>query len=301
MAESITRCIYYRDWGKYNDDLVKRAEVIGDLTWVCGWDSDLERMNEGKRGRPYGFPDSLFRYCAVQMCSKNTTYRTMEGDLRCILKAYGKKAPDHSTIEARCADLGWTLEPLAYPMTADGATDSTGISTTVRGEYIRDMYGLKRGFVKLHVLADVETDEIMSFAVTTSGVTDGEMALPLADAAAARGYSVGRGLADAAYDDRKIWKGYIERGIEPVINLRANDVHANGCLYKGEMIAERNKLGAEAWKEKHEYGDRWKAECVFSDYKRMLGPFVRAKKPARIVREISCKVWIFNKFKKYRG
>jgi transposase len=299
MAESITRCTYYRDWGKYNDDLVKRAESLGDLSWICDWDSDLKRMNAGKKGRPYEYPDSLFVYCAKQMHSKNCTYRTVEGDLRCILKAYGKGAPDHSTIEARCALLEWGIEPPAYPRTADFTVDSTGISSTVRGEYLRDEYGIKRGFVKFHVLADTETGEILSFAVTSSGISDGSVALTLIDAVS--GYELGRGFMDAAYDHRKIWTGLMERHIEPVINLRSNDAHANGCLYKGEMIAERKELGAEAWKKRHDYGRRWKAECTFSDFKRVLGSFVRARRSARVVREISCKVWIHNANKKFRG
>ncbi|MCL2295463.1 MAG: hypothetical protein FWC29_00060 [Methanomassiliicoccaceae archaeon] len=65
-------------------------------------------MNAGKKGRPFEFPDSLFVYCAKQMNSKNTTYRTMEGDLRCILEALGRCAPDHSTIEGRCSVLDWS-------------------------------------------------------------------------------------------------------------------------------------------------------------------------------------------------
>jgi len=301
MAESITRCTYYRDWGKYNDDLVKRAETLGDLSWIPDWDSDLERMNAGKRGRPYEFPDSLFVYCAKQMHSKNFTYRTAEGDLRCILRAFGRDAPDHSTIETRCSMLDWPLEPPAYPQTADTATDSTGISTTVRGEYLRDVYHIKRGFVKMHVLADVDTDSILSYAVTDSGTPDSDVALLLIDSAAALGYEINKGFADAAYDDRKIWTGFTERGITPVINLRSNDVRANGCMFKGEMIAERKKLGADVWKKKHGYGRRWRAECTFSDFKRTLGSFVKAKKIARIVKEISCKVWIHNMYKKYGG
>jgi len=300
MAESITRCTYYRNWGKYNDDLAKRAEVLGDLTWICRWDSDLERMNAGKKGRPYEFPDTLFIYCAVQMHSKNVTYRTMEGDLRCILGASGRSAPDHSTIEARCSVLNWPLEPPAYPQTVNGAIDATGISTTVRGEYLRDEYHLRRGFVKLHVFSDVETDAILAYAVTDSNTTDGAAAFLLVDSAAA-GYNIGKLFADAAYDHRRIWNGLMERGIEPVINLRASDVHANGCMYKREMNAERNAVGAKAWKEKHGYGARWRVECTFSDFKRTLGGFVKAKKMTKIVKEISCKVWIHNMNKKCRG
>lgn len=301
MAESISHKTYYRNWGKYNDDLVGRAEDTGGLGWLADWDSDLKEMNAGKRGRPYIFPGSLFVYCAVQMHSKNITYRTMEGDLRCILGALGRVAPDHSTIEARCSVLEWPMESPAYPQRVAAAIDSSGIGTTVRGEYLRDTYHLKRGFFKLHVMIDVETNVILSYALTDSGTDDRNVALLLLPGAVSRGYEIDKAFLDAGYDYKNIWIGLTGMKILPVINLKASDVHANGCLYKGEMIDERNKLGAKEWKKKHGYGIRWKAECTFSDFKRMLGGSVRAKKIARIVKEISCKVWIYNRYKKFSG
>jgi len=301
MAESIAQCTYYRDWGKYNDDLAKRGELIGDLRWLADWDPDLEKMNLGKKGRPYEFPDSVFAYSAMQMFSRNITYRTMEGELRCILGAFGGDAPDHSTIEERCGMLEWPLGPPAYDQVVNGAFDSTGISTTVRGEWLRDAYHIKRGFVKLHAFVDTETDSILAYAVSSSGYADGDLALTLVDAARGRGYLILKAFGDAGYDWKEIWAGLMERGIEPVINMKENDVHANGCLYKGEMIDERNRLGAKAWKEKHGYGERWKAECTFSDLKRTLGSSVRARKLSRMVKEISCKVCIHNQYKKFRG
>ncbi|MCL2295462.1 MAG: transposase [Methanomassiliicoccaceae archaeon] len=179
--------------------------------------------------------------------------------------------------------------------------DSTGISSTVRGEWLLDVYHVKRGFVKLHALTDTETDAILSYALTDSGTTDGGIALLLIDAAAGLGHDIQKAFADVAYDNKNIWTGLMERKIDPMINLRASDTHANGCLYKGDMIDERDRLGAKAWKEKYGYGTRWRAECTFSDFKRMLGGFVRAKKLTRVAGELSCKIWIHNENKKYRG
>lgn len=235
-------------------------------------------MNAGKKGRPYEFPDSLFIYCAKQMNSKDATYRTMERDLRCILGALGRYAPDHSTIEERCSVPDWSWEPLAYSQTISAAVDSTGISSTVKVEWLRDVYHVKRGFIKLHALADTETDAILSYALTDSGTTDGSTALLLIDAAAGLRYDIDKAFMDAAYDHKEIWKGLIERKIEPVINLGANGVHANGCLYKGEMITERDKFGAETWKRNHGYGARWRIECAFSGFKRTLGGGIRQGK-----------------------
>src|SRR3989338_369007 len=54
-----------RDWSKYNKELVVRGEFLLDLDWVRTWDKELEKMNSGKRGRPYDFPESLIELQAV--------------------------------------------------------------------------------------------------------------------------------------------------------------------------------------------------------------------------------------------
>jgi hypothetical protein len=91
------------DWGKYNDDLVIRGEHIWNLGFLLSWDDELEEMNRGKRGRPYRFPDYLFRFCCRITATSNIQLRMLEGMLRNILGAFGRRAPDHSTIDERCS------------------------------------------------------------------------------------------------------------------------------------------------------------------------------------------------------
>jgi hypothetical protein len=47
------------NWASYNESLVKRGEVILDFHVIDGWYDELERMNQGKRGAAYDYPDSF--------------------------------------------------------------------------------------------------------------------------------------------------------------------------------------------------------------------------------------------------
>jgi len=53
-----------RDWKSYNDQLVKRGELLIDLDFVENWEKELEEMNRGKRGKPFDYPESLIEFLA---------------------------------------------------------------------------------------------------------------------------------------------------------------------------------------------------------------------------------------------
>ena len=54
-----------RDWIEYNEELVIRGKMIFDLDFVQKWDVELKRMNSGKRGSPYLFPESFMRFMMI--------------------------------------------------------------------------------------------------------------------------------------------------------------------------------------------------------------------------------------------
>jgi len=59
------------------------------------------------------------------------------------------------------------------------AVDSTGIKVTNRGEWIRDKWKKRRGFIKIHVAVNIKTKKIVSMEVTKEDVVDGKMLKPL--------------------------------------------------------------------------------------------------------------------------
>ena len=47
-----------RNWKEYNEHLIRRGEILFSLDFLEKWD-EIEKMNKGKRGRPYEYPESF--------------------------------------------------------------------------------------------------------------------------------------------------------------------------------------------------------------------------------------------------
>ena len=47
-----------RDWGTYNDALVRRGYIGIDPSMLDEWGRELRRENRGKVGLPYRYPES---------------------------------------------------------------------------------------------------------------------------------------------------------------------------------------------------------------------------------------------------
>ena len=62
------------------------------------------------------------------------------------------------------------------------AIDSTGIKVTNRGQWLRDMWFVKKkGYLKIHVAVNANTKEILALEVTDEKVHDGKVLCRLVD------------------------------------------------------------------------------------------------------------------------
>ncbi len=76
-------------WSENNEKLVKRGEILFDLNFVNTMEEELKEMNKGKKGRPYKFPNSLFRFLA-KLYPLFQNYRLLEGLCRKLNKVIPK-------------------------------------------------------------------------------------------------------------------------------------------------------------------------------------------------------------------
>lgn len=288
---------YNRHWSDYNERLVLRGCMTNDLSWISRYDDELTEMNRGKRGRPYRYTNGMMEYLGGLASAHGIRCRLLEGFLRSLLQAVGMRVPDFSTIWRR-------LERLPVrSLSGDGrgvvaAVDSTGIRVGVRGEWMREKWKVRKGWLKLHVLTDVGTNRILSYAVTDERVGDSGMLLPLVDQAVAAGHRLTKVLADGAYDTRANWQGLRDRDMMFVTNIRNNASEKfRGCSARGLAVRERNGIGDEEWKSRNGYGMRWKAESAISDLKRMFGDNVRSRDMERMAREMDMRISLFNRLK----
>ena len=89
---------YVVNWTSYNESLVRRGEVILDFDIINGWYAELERMNEGKRGAAYDYPDLFVQLLGYVKVYFHLPYRQTEGVVRAHAANKIPSIPDYSTI-----------------------------------------------------------------------------------------------------------------------------------------------------------------------------------------------------------
>jgi hypothetical protein len=161
--------LYVVKWSSYNESLVRRGEVILDFDVIDSWDSELKRMNNGKKGAQYDYPDSFVQLLGYMRVYFHLPYRQTEGVVRAHANKKVPSIPDYSTISRRVNKLDIKInEKVGNDIVI--ALDSTGIKVTNRGEWIRHKWHVRTGYLKIHVAVDVKKKKIVSLEVTSEEV-----------------------------------------------------------------------------------------------------------------------------------
>jgi transposase len=207
------------------------------------------------------------------------------------------KAPDYTTIWWRVAKMNIDIaRNVELDKDVTIAVDSTGIKVSNRGEWIRKVWKVKRGFIKVHVAVDTKTKQILAIEVTKENVGDGKMLGRLVESSGRKG-NVRRVLADGAYDSKNNFRMLASNNIEAVIRVRKNaSLKGGGCMQRKFAVLEQ--LGNEDWRKVRGYGYRWMAESAFSSLKRIFGESITSVRWKNIVNELLLKASIYNLFMK---
>ncbi len=193
-----------RRWGALNEQYVRRGEVAFDLSFLSSWNEELEEMNRGKRGSPYRYPRSLVRFVRFIRDVWHIPLRQVEGMLIALAEALDLEVPDHSTLWIRL--IREEAEQVVPPRSDEHvlAIDSTGLKVSERGEWIRDRYHLRRGFVKAHIAVDVSTATVVAVRVSDHRKGDAGFLRPLVEEASRLFPGrITKVIADGAYDTRE--------------------------------------------------------------------------------------------------
>ena len=286
-----------RDWKGYNEALVKRGLILLDLDFVADWSRELKAMNKHKEDAKYRYRESFVKLLAV-VHAYVLPYRQLEGFMRALSQHVdGLKAPDYTTIWWRVAKMKIGIaRNVELDKDVTIAVDSTGIKVSNRGEWIRKVWKVKRGFIKVHVAVDTKTKQILAIEVTKENVGDGKMLGRLVESSGRKG-NVRRVLADGAYDSKNNFRMLASNNIEAVIRVRKNaSLKGGGCMPRKFAVLEQ--LGNEDWRKVRGYGYRWMAESAFSSLKRIFGEYITSVRWKNIVNELLLKASIYNLFMK---
>ena len=167
-----------------NEKYIRRGQalIIHDDLKRC---IEVKKANRHKVGAPFQYADSFFASLAVVKSMIHIPYRNLMGMILEVLN--DEKVPHYTTIYRRIQSLdvqrngGIITVTGSKGVTIRFAVDSTGLKQHNRGEWIRQKWQVRRGFVKMHILVDVDTKKILAVRVTDDRTGDSPMFIPLLD------------------------------------------------------------------------------------------------------------------------
>ena len=271
---------------------------------IDNWPTELEKMNQGKEGRKFVYPDSFIKLLGYMRAYFHLPYRQTEGVVREHASNTLPSIPDYSNINRRINRLDIKIDDDANKSSLHDdhfviAIDSTGIKVSNRGEWIRHKWNVKRGYLKIHLAVDIKKKRILSLHVTSEQVHDGKILPELIDDITIKKQNkiVNTVIADGSYDSNKNFQILSFKGIKPAaIKIRKNSRCRKVNHYLRNKMVKIQKNNLQNWKVSVNYGKRWIAETVFSCIKRIFGEYVTAIRFENMIKELILRASLYNWF-----
>ena len=280
-----------RDWKQYNEKLVKRGEFYVNPRFLDSWVDEIKELNRRKVGQPYVYPPSMIEFLAI-LKSKGFDFRGLQGVMCAFAKRLGPfPVISFSQIRRRIQQL-----PMPFKAKSKGlvvASDGSGLKVSNRGEWMRQKWQVRRGWIKVVVMGDTKGN-IVDIRIGNEG---------LDERAASRGMmrknqvNINKVLLDGYHDCEDTFDLCNQLKIEPGIKIRKN-ASDKGLGPRPREVRFYQKLGYKTWAEQREYGMRWPAsEGIFSAVKRIFGEGVQSHKTRNMYHEARLKFWAYQQLK----
>jgi hypothetical protein len=290
---------HFVNWSKTNQNYVRRGTLYFSLEFLDNWDDDLQKMNSGKRGHPFEYPEQFIWFLAVFHFDFHIPYRQSQGAIQGLAKYIPKlKDPHFTQIRRRVMNLDQNALFKDVDLNQDVAiaVDSSGLKVASRGDWIRKQWTVRKGWLKIHIATTAGKVHILGVEVTNERVHDRRKFKSLV-ASSCRKRNVLKVFADGAYDAADCFDELDKRDIEPGIRMRKDAVPKlrGHRMLRSKCVRERDKLGGQdAWSKANCYGDRWTVESAFGSFKNLFGEHVSAKTFWNRRKEVKIKFGILN-------
>ena len=168
------------NWPSYNQSLVRRGEILLGFDVINNWDSELKQMNKEKIGEPFHYPNTFLLLLGYAKAYFHLPYRQTEGIAQGHAKGKVPSIPHYTTINRRINKLNIQIKDDKSNKEFEDdyliiAIDSTGIKVTNRGQWIRDKWGIRKGYLKIHIAVNIKSKKILSMKVTDEHVHDSKV------------------------------------------------------------------------------------------------------------------------------
>ncbi len=64
------------NWSDYNQSLVRRGEILLGFDVIDNWHTELQKMNKGKVGEPFHYPNTFLLFFCQKMPKHTFTCHT---------------------------------------------------------------------------------------------------------------------------------------------------------------------------------------------------------------------------------
>ena len=247
-------------------------------TWYVKYDKGSQRIRGGQAKYTETAITSLL---SLKFLFK-LPMRAMEGLAQSLVAMAGVdiEVPDYSTLSIKLREMKIKL-PLVCKDSGGGyvaSLDSTG--------------------VKIHLIIDNDTMQILGVEATADDVHDSEVFDQLIDELPNK---INKVLGDGAYDTLEAHKKSLDNGIElvalprsnAVVDLKSIEPHV---LQRNKHISKYKEQGVYAWANKHGYWSRNRVEATMGRFKTTFSGTLSSRKVESERNEITLKCKILNIF-----
>jgi len=288
-----------RNWQDYNQTLKKRGEWFFNFSFLESVSKELKAMNKNKVGRPYRYSNSFIEF--ESKLQPYFDYRSIQG----MCEALSEKIPDfpinnYSNACRRVNALELNLSKIDFDKPIYVGNDGSGIKVSNRGEWMRQKWQVRRGWIKAVITMDVENKKLLDIEVFEKGDSEPDIFERHIKQLIKKGAKIRKACADGAHDKRKLFNALEKHKIEQVIKIRSNaSAKARGSISRAREVRKFKELGYEKWAKEKEYGMRWSTEGKFSSVKRKFGEYVRSTKKNNMIEEARRKFILYERMMAY--
>lgn len=280
-----------RNWKEYNEKLVKRGEFYINPRFLETWLTEIKEMNCRKIGQPYMYPNSLIEFLTI-LHSKGFDYRSLNGIMGSLSKRLGPfPVISFSQIRRRMLTMDINFKAKSDDLVV--AVDGTGLKVNNRGDWIREKWKLRRGWLKVVIMGD-KAGNIIDIRSGNEQLDENASGRSMLRTNYRK---IKKYMGDGLHYTKANFNLLDHLGIEPVIKIR-KDASGSGVSPKAKAVQEYEKKGYKKWAKEKGYGFRWPAsEGIFSATKRMFGESVSSHKKRNMYCEAKLKFWAYQQLK----
>lgn len=288
-----------REWVSYNSKLIKRGEWFFDFSFLDNIAQELKEMNKNKVGSPYKYSKSFIEF--ESKLQPYFDYRSIQGICEALSeKIEGFPVNNYTNACRRINQLDLDIPAIDFDKPIFVGNDGSGIKVSNRGEWMRQKWQVRRGWIKAVITVDVESKKLLDIEVFEKGDSEPDIFAKHVKQLIKKGAKIRKGCGDGAHDKRKLFNTFEKYNIEQAIKVRKNaSTKAKGSISRAREVRLFKKLGYEAWAKEKEYGMRWATEGKFSSVKRKFGETVRSTKKNNMLEESRRKFILYEQMMAY--